>query len=555
MIDLKLPKFQMTSFDGDVSKWTSFWDVFNSSIHSRTNLTNALNFTYLKGFLTGKAAKAIEGITVSNDNYMDAVQILQDRFGDAAFIKESLWEKLREMSHHKSYHLSETVDSIEQIIRQLKALGEDTTHPFFCQMVQQALPRGTMADLERKREGGTAWQMGTLMTALRDIIKTRERVQRYEKEFSSQSSRFPQANQMNTAPRFPSRNSGMRFPPWNQVNRTPYSWGSSPVTNPFPRFNSQTRREFTTTDSFGVTSRRPPSRPCAFCQKIGHYNEDCSEYPPATRKQRAYELQLCVLCLGKNHGRNECPSFTRSCAHCGKQENHNRALCNLLRDTRKPYPIPGKAKAAASLTKNDEVQEDDSNTDQSGALEKRQPPSTNGNSNLAASTQDNESSNETMLLLAKAYVRNPANPRKLSEARLFLNTGSQRSFISQELVNKLGLTEEADPISLHRFATKKAQQISSSLVQFEILLRDGTVMKINANSLPHLITSIDSYKLSKEDMEALETIPDNHLASEKPGTQKMKKDTDILIGNNFFWKFILPQQITQLPSGLFLIPS
>ncbi|MCP3662679.1 MAG: hypothetical protein GY696_09320, partial [Gammaproteobacteria bacterium] len=33
------------------------------------------------------------------------------------------------------------------------------------------------------------------------------------------------------------------------------------------------------------------------------------------------------------------------------------------------------------------------------------------------------------------------------------------------------------------------------------------------------------------------------------------QSTDILIGNNFFWKFILPQQITQLPSGLFLIPS
>ncbi|MCP3667441.1 MAG: DUF1759 domain-containing protein, partial [Gammaproteobacteria bacterium] len=114
MIDLKLPKFQMTSFDGDASKWTSFWDVFNSSIHSRPNLTNALKFTYLKGFLTGKAAKAIEGITVSNDNYMEAVQILHDRFGDAAFIKASLWEKLREMSHHISYHLSETVDSIEQ---------------------------------------------------------------------------------------------------------------------------------------------------------------------------------------------------------------------------------------------------------------------------------------------------------------------------------------------------------------------------------------------------------------------------------------------------------
>ena len=78
---VKLPKIELMSFSGDKLKWSEFWDSFESAIHNNKKLSNIEKFNYLKSKITGEARSAILGLTLSNENYTIAVDILKDRFG------------------------------------------------------------------------------------------------------------------------------------------------------------------------------------------------------------------------------------------------------------------------------------------------------------------------------------------------------------------------------------------------------------------------------------------------------------------------------------------
>ena len=50
-IPVKLPKLELTKFDGNILNWQVFWDQFNSSIHLNNNISDIDKFSYLLSFL------------------------------------------------------------------------------------------------------------------------------------------------------------------------------------------------------------------------------------------------------------------------------------------------------------------------------------------------------------------------------------------------------------------------------------------------------------------------------------------------------------------------
>ena len=77
----RLPKVSLQSFNGDILQWQSFWDSYESRIHSNANLTDVQKFTYLKSQLEGNAARVVEGFAMTNANYVRAIDLLKERFG------------------------------------------------------------------------------------------------------------------------------------------------------------------------------------------------------------------------------------------------------------------------------------------------------------------------------------------------------------------------------------------------------------------------------------------------------------------------------------------
>ena len=124
---VKLPKLDLRKFDGDISKWPSFWDAFESSVHSNTKLAPVDKLNYLNSLLVNSASEAISGLSLTAANYDEAVTILKRRFGNKQLIINRHMKTLLNISSVKSglniQALRQLHDLIESQVRSLKSLG------------------------------------------------------------------------------------------------------------------------------------------------------------------------------------------------------------------------------------------------------------------------------------------------------------------------------------------------------------------------------------------------------------------------------------------------
>ena len=81
-VQCRLPKMQLSEFSGDPLAWQGFWDQFQVAIHNNTRISDIDKFNYLKGCLKGESLSVVSGLSLSSDNYQEAVGILKDRFGN-----------------------------------------------------------------------------------------------------------------------------------------------------------------------------------------------------------------------------------------------------------------------------------------------------------------------------------------------------------------------------------------------------------------------------------------------------------------------------------------
>jgi hypothetical protein len=76
---VKLPDIQLPLFSGLFTEWVTFKDTFLNLIHNNS-LSGVQKFHYLQSSLTGEARQNIEHLTISNENYATAWQILSNRY-------------------------------------------------------------------------------------------------------------------------------------------------------------------------------------------------------------------------------------------------------------------------------------------------------------------------------------------------------------------------------------------------------------------------------------------------------------------------------------------
>ena len=78
----KLPKINLRKFNGNLTSWSTFWDLFESSIHLNHELSAIDKFNYLNSLLEHSAAEAIAGLSLTYSNYDEAIAVLKKRFGN-----------------------------------------------------------------------------------------------------------------------------------------------------------------------------------------------------------------------------------------------------------------------------------------------------------------------------------------------------------------------------------------------------------------------------------------------------------------------------------------
>lgn len=80
-----LLKLQLPTYCGEPSKLSKNWYAFEAAVHNQGHVQKC---SYLLSTLKGSVCKAIEGLAIPNANYLSAVYILKQRFGDINVIKQ-----------------------------------------------------------------------------------------------------------------------------------------------------------------------------------------------------------------------------------------------------------------------------------------------------------------------------------------------------------------------------------------------------------------------------------------------------------------------------------
>ena len=71
-LGIKLPEFHIKKFDGNKLKWLAFKNVYVALIHTRSDISDVVKFTFLLDSISGKASEIIGAINLSSEGYQAA---------------------------------------------------------------------------------------------------------------------------------------------------------------------------------------------------------------------------------------------------------------------------------------------------------------------------------------------------------------------------------------------------------------------------------------------------------------------------------------------------
>lgn len=177
---VKLPKLSIRKFSGDLTKWVTFWDSFNSAIHSNPSLSSVDKFNYLRSLVELSAAEAIAGLTITSANYDEAIATLKKRFGNPQLIVNRHMEALLGVtavsSHLDIKGLRKLHDTVEAHVRGLRALGvpAESYGGLLTSVLVNKLPSELRLIVSREITTGR-WDLDGVMKILEREVEARER--------------------------------------------------------------------------------------------------------------------------------------------------------------------------------------------------------------------------------------------------------------------------------------------------------------------------------------------------------------------------------------------
>ena len=300
---VNLPKLTLTQFSGDILQWQSFIDSFKAAIDNDEMLDNIQKFQYLKAQISGEAAKVIDGLSLTNDNYLVAMALLEERYGQPHKVRSALMKALWELPKPNGnvHSLRTFFDRLQAYIRGLDALGkrEESYGDLLVPIILEKLP-GSLRKILAREHGNQEWSLSDLRRYISREIDAME------------------ADQSDISVRHDSDSDYAGLP--------------------------------TTAQAFYTHAAKPLQKVCVFC-KGGHKSGDCTKVTdPEKRSEIARRDRRCFNCLG-NHKVRECKSLNK-CRVCHRK--HHTALCTAGSKTEPPSdksnPDTASQTAAASGT-------------------------------------------------------------------------------------------------------------------------------------------------------------------------------------------------------------
>ena len=85
-VQVKLPKIELPSLDGDVMSWQPYYQSLHFSIVGNLGLADVQKLEYIMRSLKGAAIEAVKGFLVVQENYQPVLDTLKEIFGHPRLI-------------------------------------------------------------------------------------------------------------------------------------------------------------------------------------------------------------------------------------------------------------------------------------------------------------------------------------------------------------------------------------------------------------------------------------------------------------------------------------
>ena len=396
MTDVKLTKLNLPVFNGDVLQWQSFWDQFVAAVDS-TDLPDVSKFSYLRASLEGEPKAAIQGLSLTSAHYASACKILKDRFGRKETIIFSHIQKLLNLSVPSKCSVSalwKLNDDLQAHTRSLATLGIDGDKygVILTPLILSHVPQELRLEWSRDGKGHES-DLKFLLSFLEKEIQRRERSQMFQESLG-------------------------------------------------PSFKSsveERRPRVATASTLQATSTVKPSKTCCFCGK-NHPTEKCFKLSGSiqVKKEKLKSAGLCFRCLLPGHIAKGCSVVCRKC-----NGRHHEIICGppavgatsagVSKVSSPPPPSSGNVNASATHS---------SSTTSFVSVANSTPPGDMSASHPSVALQ-----------FARVTVH---GSQGVTEATVMFDTGSDRSYVTQDLVNLVKPKwVDSEPVAFASFGSGK----------------------------------------------------------------------------------------------------
>ena len=414
----KLPKLVIKEFDGSVLNWQTFWDQFESTIHSKTNISNVDKFSYLTSFLCKSAYDTISGLAPTNQNYLEAVQLLKNRYGNPQLLINTYMEQFVQLEKIEKSNdvvrLRMFYNKVEITIRNIKSLNIEPSDygSLLIPVLTSKLPTDLRTLFARKFSDRVC-ELNELLILFKNELQAKER------SFSSGYN---------------------------------------------PREKQDRNSNFSTSSLLLRSGNAKLS--CVFCESSNHSSNRCPKVTdPKIRKQCIFQKSLCYIYLSPKHKAANCKS-NYLCKKCNG--SHNIAICQ--KDIRKPFHGNNQQGYSGSGISNNPIDQNSAvqNPSDPNSSENRQAQVIGQQVNTASNFSGN-ASNNVLLQTAEANVLN-LYQNNTAKSFILFDSGAQRTYITKELKEKLNLLPfKQEKIAIKVFGSTESKIQNIDVVKFMVI--------------------------------------------------------------------------------------
>lgn len=286
---ISLPKIKLPEFHGKITEWKAFISLFNKMVHNNPSADNDMKIEYLKTCIKGEAAKIINHLDPTPENYLTCYDLLLRRYDNkrellGKFINNMLL--FPKIKHESSESLKNLHDTIYESVMSIKGMGISTANWDFL----------LTHILMRKLDSNTVINYECQLVNVREPQKLENFLKYIENRFMALQSASAKTSFEKNAENKPE-------------NKSSLSHSSSSFSN--------------------------SSKKCSFCDSAtDHVIYTCPNFQKKSPEERftwVKSNKLCINCLGDSHKVNSCKSKYK-CKHCKKAHN------TLLHLENKPKP-------------------------------------------------------------------------------------------------------------------------------------------------------------------------------------------------------------------------